>query len=136
MSLDAIVLPCRLYTSFLAATLIICIAVLIFCAVKLPLADAQLILLLLNRVFEFVDASEELILPIARALTGRLLQLLRLYLAPLDLLANLLQKSTLLGQLLGLVEAEEQPVDLVRLDLQRLNPVARLIVRVSSRHDT
>ena len=136
MSLDAIVLPCRLYTSFLAATLIICIAVLIFCAVKLPLADAQLILLLLNRVFEFVDASEELILPIARALTGRLLQLLRLYLAPLDLLANLLQKSTFLGQLLGLVETEEQPVDLVRLDLQRLNPVARLIVRVSSRHDT
>ena len=136
MSLDAIVLPCRLYTSFLAATLIICIAVLIFCAVKLPLADAQLILLLLNGVFEFVDAGEELILPIARALTGRLLQLLRLYLAPLDLLANLLQKSTLLGQLLGLVETEEQPVDLVRLDLQRLNPVARLIVRVSSRHDT
>ena len=116
--------------------MIICTAALVFCAVKLPLADAQLILLLLDGVFEFVDTGEELILPIARALPGRLLQFLRLYLAPLDLLANLLQKSTLLGQLLGLVEAEEQPVDLVRLDLQRLNPVDRLIVRVSSRHDT
>ena len=117
------------------AALIICTAALVFGAVKLPLADAQLILLLLDGVFELIDADEELILPIARALPGRLLQFLRLCLTPLNLFADLLQKSHLLGLFLGLVETDEQPVDFVRLDLQRLNPVDCLIVRVSSRHD-